>query len=308
MARGKKTVKIAEWAKAILRNAEVGPVAIPRSFGADCTVVRIRELLHRPDYLAIAKILRALGGKWDRREEGHVFLSDAQVLLDEAVGTGEAVDQKRSLEQFDTPEELARLMVERAEIEEGDNILEPSAGVGNLVRAVYAHVTDEVARSLSISMVEIDPKRCEQLVATFKDRPIDVACDDFCQMEDENWAMAHELFNVVLMNPPFSRNQDIDHIRLAWDYLAPKGRLVALCSTHSWGNSDKEIQFAAWLQKIGAEFYQTSAGLFAEAGTQTRVILISARKPEIAYTPWVPRSRRRRQKEPGPLLARMGLE
>ena len=114
MAR-KKTVKIAEWAKLILRNAEVSRSAIPRA-NPECTVVRIRELLHRADYLAINKILAALGGKWDRREQGHVFSTDAQPLLEEALGNGEAVDQKRSLEQFDTPTELARRMVELADV------------------------------------------------------------------------------------------------------------------------------------------------------------------------------------------------
>ncbi len=35
-----------------------------------------------------------------------------------------------------------------------------------------------------------------------------------------------------MMNPPFSRNQDIRHVMRALDFLRPGGRLVAIMSPH----------------------------------------------------------------------------
>jgi len=291
MTQRRKTVKIAAWAKPILRNADV-----------DGELVRIPELLHRADYEVIARILKALGGKWSRQKQAHVFPSDAQPLLDQALGDGEAYDVKRSLEQFDTPPELARRMVELAELRQFDDILEPSAGIGNLVQAAY----DSGVELGRVQMIEIDPNRVDRLRERFADRDgAEVWEGDFLEFGEYNWC------DVALLNPPFSGNQDIEHVSRAWDTLRPGGRLVAIIAPH-YRFDETSVGFAKWLKEIGAELQSLPAGAFHLSGTEVKAHLVTATKRQDRPLVWqgrrMPGRRRQQQAGPGPLLALMGVE
>ena len=77
-------------------------------------------------------------------------------------------------------------------------------------------------------------------------------------------------FNAIIANPPFSKNQDIDHVMAMYECLAPVGsRLVSVTSTH-WERclGKKEAAFRRFLEDVGAEIYDIEAGTFAESGTQ----------------------------------------
>jgi phospholipid N-methyltransferase len=296
MTQRRKTVKIAEWAKPILCNVEV-----------DGELVRVTELLQRADYLVIDRILKALGGKWNRQKQAHVFPSDAQRLLDQALDDGEAFDVRRSLEQFDTPPELARHMVELAELRQFDDVLEPSAGIGNLVQAAY----DTGVELCRVQMVELDPVRVDRLRERFADRlGAEVWEGNFLEFGEYDWC------DVVLMNPPFSGNQDIEHVSRAWHTLRPGGRLVAIIGPHrtpSSGRFDQtSVGFAKWLREIKAETHGLPAGTFHLSGTEVKAHLMTATKSqEEAVQGWPYPTRRRggrRTAEPGPLLALMGVK
>jgi hypothetical protein len=296
MAQRRKTVKIAEWAKPILRNLDI-----------DGELVRVTELLQRPDYLVIDRILKALGGKWNRQKQAHVFPTDAERLIEQALGDGEAYDVRRSLEQFDTPPELARHIVELAELRPFDDILEPSAGLGNLVQAAY----DTGVELGRVQMIELDPGRVDRLRERFADRDgADIWEGDFVEFDEYDWS------DVVLMNPPFSGNQDIEHVSRAWDTLRPGGRLVAIIGPHRTPErgqfDDTSVGFARWLKEIGATVEGLPAGTFHLSGTDVRAYLITATKRQEEALQWqrrrMPGRRRQQQQEPGPLLALMGVK
>ena len=229
-------------------------------------VLTLPEQLDRETYLRVDKALKAARGKWDRKAKGHVFPFDPRELIGEAVETGHVVDARRTLQFFQTPDHLARRMAELARLKPGDIVLEPSAGLGRIVRHL-------VAAGAQVEAVEIDPANCLTLRAMSGIRC--VVQQDFLDYA----AAGASLFDAVVMNPPFANNQDIGHIRLAWDRLHPGGRLVAICSEGPFFREDAVARgFRAWLDEIGAYSEKLPPETFRESGTGVNTRLITATK------------------------------
>ena len=51
--------------------------------------------LDRADYTAVNKVLEALGGKWNRKEKGHVFDHCPADDIEAVILTGEFTDKKK---------------------------------------------------------------------------------------------------------------------------------------------------------------------------------------------------------------------
>jgi 16S rRNA G1207 methylase RsmC len=159
-------------------------------------------------------------------------------------------------------------MVRMLELTENDRVLEPSAGVGHLILAIGPEHPHTVA-------VEIDPERCSFLRERFP--AVKVYRDDFL-----GWsAYATQSFDAVVMNPPFTNNQDLQHIRRAWNMLRPGGRLVTIASPHSGFASDRmSVDFRSWLAASNAVTEELPVGTFSASGTDVPAQLIMARKPQ----------------------------
>jgi len=94
-----------------------------------------------------------------------------QNATDRAVRAKEKLDSVKRLQQFYTPETIVRKMLDTSKLLKGYdnklNILEPSAGVGNIIIEIL-----KLKKEHQIYMCEIDPKNrdvLEQLVDTAPD-------------------------------------------------------------------------------------------------------------------------------------------
>ena len=80
-----------------------------------------RNAGHRPTawarklYTEVNAALEALGGTWNRKARAHVFEQDPADALDRVLVDGGFHDVKRDLDQFFTPPELAKRVVEMAD-------------------------------------------------------------------------------------------------------------------------------------------------------------------------------------------------
>lgn len=235
--------------------------------------------LDRTLYAAVDKALQALGGKWRKGDGGHVFPTmDAPRQLAEALAGGVAVDQRRTAEQFFTPADLAARMAKMA-VQRGDHVLEPSAGMGVLIRAAL----DRGAGF--ITAVESDEILALALKGMVPNHGSGVWLGDFTQWKP----VARAPIDVVLMNPPFSRNQDIAHVLRAFAFLRPGGQLVAIMSPHFTFAQDRASQEMRVLigypstaseYPIGSESVASAtvemlpAGTFKAAGTNVASVLV----------------------------------
>ncbi len=156
---------------------------------------------------------------------------------------------------FPTPPEIAQKMVELAEIEPGMCVLEPSAGTGNLIKAVLDTVDTEVLA------YEINRGLCSHIEKAFPSYKCQVRQRDFLEVTDFQGQYPR-----IIMNPPFENAVDIKHINHALTMLKPGGRLVALCAN----GPRQQTAF-----KDMADYWEDlPSGSFKEEGTGVNVALM----------------------------------
>lgn len=216
--------------------------------------------LERVQYLDVKKQLELIGGKWKGgKVQGFVFPNNPSELLSQ-VANGEKRNFKKEYQFFETPERLADWLVELADIKDLDAILEPSAGRGAIVKAIhraYPGVTIFGYELMDINLSFLTALSGFELLGS-----------DFLQECDA-------LFDVIIANPPFSKNQDIDHINHMFRHLKPGGRLVSVASKHwQFAKGKKEKAFREWIEEIEAEVFDVSGGEFKESGTMIETCII----------------------------------
>lgn len=221
--------------------------------------------LPRDVYAAVDKVLRALGGRWDRKVGGHVFSRPLEGPLAEALASGRAVDVARSADQFFTPSALSDKLADLASVQAGQTVLEPSAGAGALVDAA-------LSRGAIVTAVEQDPRLVDRLRAKYQSGAVDVLHGDFAA-----WG-APAQFDVVLMNPPFSSGQDMAHVARAFTFLRPGGILAAIMSPHwTFAQEAAARNFREW---AGAHSWEPlPEHSFKGSGTLVSTGILVAHKP-----------------------------
>lgn len=218
-----------------------------------------------PLYEQVATVMLDYGGKWKTGKKTHVFPSSADVLaLRQALETGVAVNQRTKKQAFYTPEALAKQMVDILQIKAGDLVLEPSAGHGVLAKAAYE------AGGL-VDCIENDPEAVRWLWAF--NYPVISDCD-FLTIPP----LAK--YDKVIMNPPFTKGQDIKHVLHAFEFLKPGGVLVSVMSSSVLTATTKAAQqFREVLNKHGSAII-LAHGTFKKSGTNVATSLITLRKPK----------------------------
>jgi len=135
-------------------------------------------------------------------------------------------------------------------------ILEPSAGVATLAKEVLRLMESLLGYGspIHLQLVEFSSKACQFL----HDQGYNVACGDFLDYE------ASEPFDLIVMNPPFSKEQDIDHVLHAWKMLRLGGLLVAIMSSGAVqrSNTKKVLAFRDWINQVGGSIIENEAGAF----------------------------------------------
>lgn len=220
--------------------------------------------LNRTDYTAINKVLEALGGKWDRKLKGHVFNHCPADDIEAVLLTGDVVDTKKAFQFFPTPRSVAEHLCDLAEINGSVSVLEPSCGNGALADVIW----ERGPRSLY--GVELNTA----LEDTLKDKPYKVFIGwDFLKLE------ADEAWDRIVMNPPFSKHQDIDHVLKAFSILKPGGILVSVMSASPLFRTDKKsVAFREFLEENNAFVEVLPEGSFKEGGTMVKTCVVKIKK------------------------------
>lgn len=222
----------------------------------------LRGHLDRKLYVAVNKVIEANGGKWSRQDQAHIFAGDAGDEIEQALQTGEFRRVKQELGQFDTPPELADQVVELAELDHDVSVLEPSAGEGNLVAAA-AKMAPAIIRA-----IEVDEKRYQCLRVRFDGYkvPVRISRGDFLAEK----AAGGGVFDRIVMNPPFARQADIDHVLHAMQFLRRGGLLVSIMSASvSFRANAKTAAF----HRLRPRIMDLPDGSFRAAGTMVNACI-----------------------------------
>lgn len=223
--------------------------------------------LDRKLYMEVAKALELIGGKWKGGKiAAFVFPNDPTELL-EQISNGENRNLKKEFQFFATSDDIADYMVELADINENDIICEPSAGQGAIVNAINRALPNK--KVYCYELMDVNQTILKKIPTVI------FVKDDFITNDTQETAQSYDK---IIANPPFSKNQDIDHIRRMWARLNVGGRIVTIASKH-WqiSNNKKETEFRYWLEDVGAIIEPIEAGTFKESGTMvgTNILVIN---------------------------------
>jgi len=215
--------------------------------------------LDRKVYQDVNKVLGCLGGKWNRKFKAHVFESDISGAIDDVLLTGEVISKKQEFQFFETPEPIVNQLIELAEIEVGHKCLEPSAGHGNIAEALREIVGDNV------TCVEMMPENVAVLVS----KGFQVHEGDFLQY------LSGVGYDRIIMNPPFTRQQDIAHVEKALMHLKDGSILVSVMSVGVTFRHDKKTtDFWYKLSGYDYEIIELPIGAFKVSGTMVNAIIL----------------------------------
>ena len=177
------------------------------------------------------------------------FGYDPRTVINEIVCNGCIPDDK-SHQFYPTPDNLARKVIELAEINESHTVLEPSAGAGALA--------DAVPSCKHLTCIEVSKLRAEVLQA----KGHYVVVGDFLKHPDKGG------FDRVVMNPPFSDGRWQAHVQAAAEQVTNGGRLVSILPASARGKDILPGWSCVWHGPYENEF----------AGTSIAVVILMADK------------------------------
>lgn len=216
-------------------------------------------------YNEVKRALNKIGGDWKGGKVAAFVFNEDPTLLWKQICKGEQRNIKKEYQFFPTPPALAKRMVELAEIEQYDLVCEPSAGQGAIIKAIHQQIDITVHYC---ELMALNRSFLQKIPNTIHLK------DNFLLMNTPN------LFHKFIANPPFTRNEDIQHIMHMYYCTAPGGRIVALSSKHwEYSSNKKETAFRAFLKEHNVKPIPIEADTFKESGTNIATYLLVINKP-----------------------------
>jgi len=227
----------------------------------DGMALRLTGQLDRAMYTKVNKVIEAAGGKWDRKAKAHLFDRPASDRVDEIILTGEVEVPKDEFNYFPSPPDVVARLMDLADIRHGMTVLEPSAGRGAIADACV--VLDGVVDCCEL-MRENYLALCENTKLRHV-KPI-----DFLTLEPE------PVYDRVVMNPPFAKQQDIKHVMHALKFLKPDGLLVSVMASSVTFRDNKLTQdFRDLIRERGGDIEALPEAAFKQSGTMVRTVIVT---------------------------------
>lgn len=194
-----------------------------------------------------------------------LYFGNSAPEIDRSIQTAMDIRRKAIYTQvpdfFPTPKGLIDRMLEIADVQPGQRVLDPSAGAGDICLAV---------RDLGVSTIDCFEINWD-LVQALALLEFQLLARDFLT------ATPRPIYDRVVMNPPFGKDAYIDHVRTAYHWLAPRGELIAVLPNGYCGSRiAKRREFTDWLDDLGADRYENQANPFTQSdrscGVSTHLI------------------------------------
>lgn len=158
---------------------------------------------------------------------------------------------------FPTPEGLASEIIELANIQPGNTILEPSAGLGHIAGIIKSQYPEN-----KLICIECYNPLAEAL----RIKGFDTVEGNFLDFNNK--------FDKIIMNPPFENLQDIEHVMHAFKLLNDGGRLVAIMANNKDGDRATVRQFHDFVEEHG-EFITNDPDAFRSSFRPTGVSTVT---------------------------------
>jgi 16S rRNA G1207 methylase RsmC len=172
---------------------------------------------------------------------------------------------------FPTPPDVAEGLLQFASFDNMEAVLEPSAGTGALIDAVLKHHPEARVSYCEINVFLLDVLRLKYG---------DSKSVRFLERDCGELDIRHQelRFSAIIMNPPFEKGQDIDHVLRAHRLLAPNGVLAAIISEGVFHRVDQKASaFRQFLASTNAVDAKLPSASFKPSGTAVACRMIRIR-------------------------------
>lgn len=220
---------------------------------------------NKKSYAEAKKWIEEAGGSWQSGKiQGFTFPFNPERVFS-ILKEGKRCNLQQEYQFFETPAEVADWLVMLAGgINEADTVLEPSAGCGALIKAIH-----RACPSVTVECYELMPENREFLYSL----------DNVIILDEDFTKDSVGSYTKIIANPPFSGNQDIEHVRIMYKLLEKGGTLAAITSSHWKIASEKKcVDFRNWLEEVHGEVFEIGAGEFKESGTSISTMAVVIRK------------------------------
>lgn len=232
-------------------------------------VFHLMKIPNIPDeqYDRLVVAIGSIGGTWSEKHQGFMFNHNPKSDIDKLIKSGEfdlseEKIWKEKVQFYPTPSKIVDIMIKMANLKKNDIVLEPSAGRGAIL--------DRLPDYVKTVAVEFD----ESNVKTLHEKGHNVFWADFLEMNNIEC-------NKVIMNPPFSKYQDVKHILHAYNLLKKGGTLVAIMNgnTIERRNTNETCKnFFETIKDTNYEIINLPEGSFAESDTMINTAIIKIQK------------------------------
>ena len=220
---------------------------------------------NKKSYAEAKKWIEEAGGSWQSgKVQGFTFPFNAERVFN-ILHEGKRCNLQQEFQFFATPPEVADWLVMLVGgVHENEKVLEPSAGTGAIIDAIHRSCADVI-----VDCFELMPENKEILS---RKRNIRILGDDFTDYELSR-------YDKIIANPPFSKNQDIKHVKRMYEHLSDGGTLAAITSCH-WKIAKEKVclDFKEWLNEVDGNVYDIEKGAFKDSGTNISSVAVVIHK------------------------------
>lgn len=228
--------------------------------------VIIQGQLDKKLYKKVDEVLQVAGFDWNRKAKAHIHsttVGHAHSLIAEIIERGSVI-MPADIGFFETPVELAKQLVEWADVEPGMFCLEPSAGGGRIVDQLLA------VGAIVTAIEHVEGMR-EKLSLNRPDAKLEVPdIADFMEFDGEGE------FDRVVMNPPFrkvGKGDHLEHTYKAFECLKAGGILMAVLPAGVAFREDRRHrEFAQWAKDHDGVITHLPDNSFKESGTMVKTV------------------------------------
>lgn len=206
--------------------------------------------LERKLYIAVNKVLDAINGKWNRAKKAHIFKDNPEEILNEILLTGQYTNSKTEYQFFETPSDIAKKLVLMADIRKGESVLEPQAGKARIASLING-----------CDCIELNPDNRKYL----SENGYNIVGDDFLKFSGR--------YDVIIANPPFTNQQDIDHVLHMIAY-ANRCVVSVMSASVMFRDNQKTVDFRNLIKELGGTIKSLPDDSFKESGTLVKTCVV----------------------------------
>lgn len=235
--------------------------------------------LDRKEYKAINDVLETIGLKRSRKDKAHIAdctTDELEEAIEDIIETWEVETLKETIKKFqfyETPQEVAEYLVELADIQPSDNVLEPSAWKGAIIKEIRKK------QYAFMEAVELNPENYNYLYQELFMYPNLLAEKSrFAKDKLTEWNFLNYdrmTFDKIIANPPFSKSQDVKHILKMYETLSEWWRLVSVASASI---KTRQGKLYDELRELNPEYVELPSGSFRESGTMVGTVIVIINK------------------------------